>query len=426
MIRLKVSIIGLLMLFCGITGAIAKEVKPTLLVYGDGVEAFAAALQAARSNVPTIWVFEGATYMADVENSTLPVACNAHLLGGIWKDLLIETGQLKSKEDSLILALQKDINPRLMRNALERMLAKQQNLTLVSGTQVVGIAKGKKGLTVTLSNKRKYGVRAMVDATPQGDTRPYVVSTDLFAKPSRILSLPEINADERRTLLALGEYETALYGYRWFDVFSRSNSNVFFTAGLVQVGLDDNSLSLRANLGQAVGAAAAYCSFFKTTADKIDMRKLQTELLTFDARILPFSDISSSDSNFKSLQKIFLVSFFPVEDTEKGILFDGDRPVSIGSVKAVFNSLYSRSQLWFVDKEDRDFELKELLDLIKHVSLRGDEVNREVEKEWSRKLKFKGVYDPEHIVSRYEFAVLVDRYADPYVKAIDGEGKILR
>lgn len=414
------------MLVLGVMQLEAKEIKPTLLVYGDGIEAFAAALQAVRSNVPTVWVFNKQTYLEEITSRRLSVRSNASLLGGIWKDVLIETGQLKGKDDSLLVALQRDLNPQLLRNAVERILAKERNLTLIGAARITKMVDGKKDVTVTLSDKRKFKVRAMVDATTEGDTRKYVVSTDLFAKPGRILPITEIGVNKRRTLVSIGEYADVVYGYTWSDLFARRVSNIFYTSGLVQVGLDDNSLPLRSNLGQALGAAAGYCSFFKTTADKVDMRKLQTELLTFDARLLPWLDASSSDVHFKSIQKIYLVSLLPADGEQKLLAFNGEASVDINSVKEVFNSLYSRSQLWFVDEKVGVFELKELLALIKQVSFRGDELDREVEKEWSRKLKFKGDYDPAHVVSRYEFAVLVDRYADPYVKAVDTDGKILR
>jgi hypothetical protein len=53
---MKRSILFVVALFCAIPGLFAKEVKPSLLVYGSGIEAFAAAVQAARSNVPTLWI----------------------------------------------------------------------------------------------------------------------------------------------------------------------------------------------------------------------------------------------------------------------------------------------------------------------------------------------------------------------------------
>lgn len=426
MIRLKAIIIVVTMFLYGVAQLNAKEVKPTLLVYGDGIEAFAAALQAARSNVPTLWVINETTYMQEFTSRPRSVYSNINLLGGIWKDILVETGQLKSKDDSLAAALQRDLNPRLLRNALERMVSKQKNLSLVYNVQVSHISKGKKELTITLSNKRKYHVRAMVDATPEAELRKFVVSTDLFAKPSRVQAVSEIGAAKRRTLVAVGEYDGIVYGYTWADLYSRSSSNVFFTSTLVQVARDDNSIPLRTNLGQAVGAAAAYCAFFKTNADKVDVRNLQTELLTFDNRILPFADIRSEDRNFNALQKTFLVSLLPLRKIEDMLIFEGQDSVEITTVKDIFNSLYSRSQLWFVDNSKKYFELKDLLTLIKYVSFRGDEIDREVEKDWSKKLQFNGVYDPKHIVTRYEFAVLVDRYANPYIKAIDAEGKILR
>lgn len=427
MTKLNVTIIGLLLFLQGLFPVMAKEVKPTLLVYGSNIEAFAAAIQAARSNVPTLWVCDEASYLEDLSSRALSVTSNVDLLGGVWKDLIIETGQIKAKDDSTVAAFQRDVNPRLLRNALERMVSKQKNLTLVVGVKISNLSKGKKELNVTLSNKRKYAVRAMVDASSNAESRKFLVTTDLFAKPARILAVSEMTDEQRRTLVAIGEYDGVVYGYTWGNLFARNVSNVFYVNSLVQVGLDDNSLPLRANLGQAIGASAAYCSFFKTDAEKVDVRKLQTELFAFDSRVLPFSDITSADDNYRCLQKIFLVSLLSLKKDGNKLVFGGEVPVPLNEVKDVFNRLYSRSQLWFVDNGSKEyFELKDLLTLIKYVSFRGDEVDREVAKEWSKKLKFEGVYDPSHLVNRYEFAVLVDRYADPYVKAVNAEGKILR
>lgn len=426
MIRSKVRIVVIVLLYFGMAPLMAKEVKPTMLVYGSGMEAFAAALQAARSNVPTVWVIDQSTYLQELNHQNFSVQNNMGLSGGVWRDLLLETGQLKSKSDSLVLALQKDINPRLMRNAIERILIKQSNLTLINNMQVLQVVKGKKDLTVTLTDKRKYTIRAIVDATPGSDLKKFVSNSDLFAKPSRIQPLSTISADLRRTLVAIGEYNNEVFGYTWMDVVSRSNTNVFFTSSLIQVALDDNSLPLRSNVGQAVGAAAAYCSFFKVTADKIDVRKLQTELLAFESRLLPYVDVESGDPNFNAIQKVFLVSLLPLKGQDGALRFDAQDSVKIAEVKDVFNSLYSRSQLWFVDQSTDFFSVKDLLTLIKYVSFRGDEVDREVEKNWSSKLKFTGKFAPERTVNRYEFTVLVDRYAEPYAKAVNTEGKILR
>ena len=38
--------------------------------------------------------------------------------------------------------------------------------------------------------------------------------------------------------------------------------------------------SVQMTLGQGVGTLAAYCAFFKTTTKKLDVRKVQDELLT--------------------------------------------------------------------------------------------------------------------------------------------------
>jgi len=117
-----------------------KPKKPEMLVCGSGALAFAAALQGAKSGVPTLWVTETEEMIPELTGGgRLRIDNFPYLDGGIWLDLLMETGRSKTKSDSLALAIKQDINPQLVKNAMERMLAAHPLLTVVASQPIRAI-----------------------------------------------------------------------------------------------------------------------------------------------------------------------------------------------------------------------------------------------------------------------------------------------
>src|SRR5690606_25007756 len=70
------------------------------------------------------------------------------------------------------------------------------------------------------------------------------------------------------------------------------------------VQMDINSLPILIQSGQASGASAAYCAFFKATTDKINIRTLQGELLAYHGQIIPFQDVELHHPHFSAIQRI--------------------------------------------------------------------------------------------------------------------------
>ncbi|NGF55902.1 FAD-dependent oxidoreductase [Parapedobacter sp. SGR-10] len=422
---MKISRIAFfLVLFFGKMSLSAKEVKPALLVYGSGIEAFTAAMQGARSNVPTLWVMNGHTLVEELTLKPLKITSNQGLDGGIWMDILMASAQHKGSSDSLAGEIKMNITPTLMLNAIQRMLDEQQQLTVLRNENITSLTRNKRGWTVVLGNNKKYEVRAVVDASSGGELGTKIVK-DAFSVAEVTLQKTEMLTPEQiRTTVALGSYEGTDYTVLAKDVLDQSFHELFFVHALVPATEGAESIPFRAHVGQAVGAVAAYCAFFKTTADKVDVRKLQTELMSFRARLLPWKDVSQQDTHYGAVQRCYLATI--LEGKEDNLLFDRGDSVQVESVKIIFNRLYSRSQLWFADNATDYFALKDVLSLVKFVSFRGKEVDDQVQKDWTKKLKFEGVYDPERKVTRYEFMVLVDRYASPYTKTVTLQGDILR
>ena len=425
--RFNQNVIYLVIFFLHITHVVlGKELKPSVLVYGNGIEAFAAAMQSANSNVPTIWVVKNKDLVPEMTTVPLQITANQDLNGGLWSDLLMEIYESKEKTDSLLNTLQADLNPQLVLNALERMIQRKPNLQVVKDMSILDLKEDKKEVRIQLSDRRKLKVRAVVDATADAELLRFFENHMVVNRSDSIAKIENLSQDKQRTIITIGEQENAIYAYTFNDIYAAHINNVFFIASLFKDNKNINAFPIRSNLGQGVGATAAYCAFFKTTTDKIDIRKLQMELITFEARLLPFKDIRIEDSNFHGLQKLFLSGVFPWNNQDGIYLLQDSLPVSTAAVKDVFTTLSSRSQLWYADNKSENFTLEGLSSLIKLISFRGNEIDVEIEKDWKKKLKFTDDYQKDKIINRYEFAVLVDKYINPFVKMVNRNGEILK
>ncbi|NGM60807.1 FAD-dependent oxidoreductase [Sphingobacterium sp. SGG-5] len=417
------KIVSLLLLLFGKLSLCAKEVKPALLVYGSNIEAFTAAIQSARSNVPTLWIMGTHRLVEELTLRPLKITANQGLDGGIWMDLLMASALNDGVSDSLAQAVKKGVNPTLMLHAMERMMGKEKQLTVLRNERVASLERNKHDWAVVLENGKKYDVRAIVDASPDGELANEVVKSQVSLGTVTLRKASVLTPKEVRTTVAVGEYRDSCYTLLVKDILSQNFQELFFTKSLMPA-TDTESIPLRAHIGQAVGALVAYCAFFKTTADKVDVRKLQTELMGFGARLLPWKDVSVKDPNYAVIQNGYLATI--LEGKEGNQLFDRKDSVAVDSVKSIFNQLYSRSQLWFLDNTADYFTLKDLLSFVKFVSFRGNEVDEQVQKDWEKRLKFEGEYDLARTVTRYEFLVLVDKYANPCAKAVTVGGDIIR
>lgn len=419
------------LLFFGLAiNVFAKEIKPQVLVYGDNIQAFAAAWQSARSGVPTLWVMPSENCCQELFSNTRSIATETSLVGGIWMNILQEVSLKKEKNDSLFTIIQQDLNPQGLSNALLKMMQDQKNLFILKNIKVVKLSKDKKSINIVLSNKKKLNLRAVVDATKEATLSSFIVGKPIAPQEAQHHKpfygpISHVTKDAVRALIAIGTVEKQTYGLAMNEILAETTDNMFFTKKITD-GNSQISIPFQFNMGQAVGAYAAYCAFFKTTADKVDVRKVQTELMTFESRILPFEDINVEDPNFNALQRIFLVNVLPWEPSAVPLQFNTSDSVSVASVRPVLQQLYSRAQLWFLDNEASYFKTKDLVELIKVVAFRGNELDGEIQKAWNKRFKLKGDFDLDHTITRYEFAVLMDAYAEPFAKRVTVDGVILR
>ena len=423
----KVRLILLFCLSCLTLVALGQKKKqPAVLVFGNDILAFSAAVQSARSDVPTLWLLSSKEILPQWGTEALAISNYPNLDGGIWMEILMEMVSSTQKSDSLAAMVKQDLNPGLLRNALEKIAAKEKNLTLVFNQSVKQLKRNRKTWSLRLANNSKYEVRSIFDASSDQGLQQFVGSHNQQARPAKIAPIAQLNNEQLKTLVACGQSGSGIYGVYFSSLMFLQNNNLLTTFGTQQL-FDDmpSTIPLQAQVGQAYGALAAYLAFFKTDVEKVDMRKLQTELLVHGARIMPYQDIQIEDPNFLAIQKIGLSNLLKGKMMDNYFMFDVEAPVHFDEVEAEFKQLYYRSQLWFLDHKGTVFTWKEYLSLLKFVGLRGDEIEQQLKNDWSHKLKFQGDFRPEGVVTRYQFATLLDRYASPFIKTVSQEGQLI-
>lgn len=402
-----------------------KRPKPKMLIYADGFVGWAAAVQASKSNVETILVIDNLDFLASTSNEKVVIDQKYNLNGGIWMELLMDMAMSKTKDQVLANTVKSDFSPRLATNSIERFKAKMQGVTIIVGEDISKCERGRRNWQLILSNKERFSVPVVIDATKDGKLyRNLTLPDTMAARKPAFLPVSQVTLPLSRTTMAVEERAGEVYLATLQQLLNAQYENMFSIGPGSELSDSPNDIPMSIALGQGLAAVAGYCAFFDTNIEKLDVRKVQSELLTFNARLNPYVDIAIDDPHYASIQKFYLTGFFLGEVKDGAMYFHKDTAVRFDDVKGVLNDIYSRSQLWFLDNyRNEEMKWKDLISLIKFVSLKGDEVEQQLIKEWSTKRKFEGNYDPEAFVTRGQLAVVTDLYSASYAKAISVDGQ---
>lgn len=414
----------------------AQSKRPQVLVYGYGVDAYAAALQSSWSNLNTVWVINGDKMVPELTSEMISIPSNAGLDAGIWAGLLARTLRQDKPSDSLSAAAKRRINPRIVQNVIDSIVKATPNLTVIEQGQVRSIKKSGKDWQIELADKSRLKVKAVVDASK--DAYLYqmaggaIDSISTREKISDAYFQSVFSGELFRTGVAVGDRNGRAFTLPLPGLIPADDSNLFLTqrTPVVQHLLANNEedIPLLMHVGQAVGAAAAYAAFFKTTSDKLDVRDVQGELLKYGARLMPFSDVAIEDPSFSAIQRVGATGILVGRTDEVGrVYFDSDKAVTAAEIKPILNQLFSRSQIWFVDHADVDtLTLSDVFSYIKFVGQRGNELEGHVQKNWKRRFHFEDEYDEKRIATRKYVAVLLDAYCGPFSVKVGLNGTIQR
>jgi hypothetical protein len=105
--------------------------------------------------------------------------------------------------------------------------------------------------------------------------------------------------------------------------------------------------------------------------------------------------------------------------------FDTLSTVSTEELRLPMREFYSRSQIWFADHDAEAMTIEDAISLFMFTAARGEELKREIEQGWKESFKFSSEFDLKRQISRGEFAVLADRYLQPFNVRVDFAGNLL-
>jgi hypothetical protein len=189
--------------------------------------------------------------------------------------------------------------------------------------------------------------------------------------------------------------------------------------------------SVQMVLGQGAGTVAAYCAFYKTTTKNLNVRAIQGEILDFKGYLLPFSDITLNDINFRAIQQVSATGLLKGVQSANGktaaVLFVPDSTVSTAEVEPVIKEVYTRAFIWFnKEKPAAQFTIGNLLSFISEITLSEPKLlQKTLEKQWEANYKFKQAFDVNRPITRREFAVITNKYLNPFARTVDLTGKLV-
>ena len=391
-------------LFTTYLSSFSQNIKTDVVIIGANSSAYAAAIQSAKSGVKTLLIDAG-----HFDAITLSPA-DRTIKAGIYANFtkLIDTLQKAPLRDNHTLS------PAFTARVFKSWSDTIKNLTVLPSATITKIKKSGQGWEIDCAG-REIKADVIVDATPNLMAAKML---GFVSKKSSFGSTSSIYTDKKyRTSIAITPDANGFFKPVYLSSFVIPEIE-----NLILVSPTGEASTLLT--GQASGAIAAYCAFFKTTTQKLNVRAIQTELLSYNSRFVKFDDIADNDSSIIAFQHIGVTGLLKAKEENGKLLFMPEASVSTEDLKQPFREMYSRSQIWFLDNKAERLTLADALSLIKFVGSRGEELNKEAEKAWKGSLKLKGNFDLKKVISRRELAVLFDVYLQPYTVSVDLDGNI--
>jgi hypothetical protein len=391
------------LLFClGAHASFAQKLRTDVCVYGNTTAALAAGIQSARSGVQTLLISNSDSW---IDQPSLADWENASIASGMGTELLKKYKQLEKnkvlKADSLL-------------QSIKTLADTVKNLKIISASAIEEIKESGKGWELNLKGGQKIKALILVD----GDTN-HALLKQLGLKPSANSAIAfDVNNPLTKT-------SVAILGTN--SILPLQALVVEKQANLVCIP-NEVSTFAQLNAGQAAGATAAYCAFFKTTTEQLHVRLIQGELLTYKATLLPFKDMQQTDSNFVALTHVALTGLLNsgIVKQEGTYQWMGNNNLHADEIKVSMKKLYSRSQIWFADHANvKELSIGDAISLITYTATRGTELKVEIERGWKSTLGLSGSFNENRKISRNEFSVLLEAYLQPFATQVDLQGELI-
>lgn len=404
------------------------QFKPDVIIIGGSAAGTAAAIQAARSGVKTLLIAPSDNLISDVAPTMDIPAFNLGLWKE-WKDQFIKTSDSVKTTPQLV---------------LENIVKKTKDLSFLKATPILGIEQKKNGweIKVNINGKQEtIKCNVLVDATTNSSNSVLaqfnILNLDKNGKFENLVAYTKQQENNPynqlqklyRTSGAAGFGKDSVAHFIPLGVFiprEKDNLLIVSMSAFKDFETDDfKNIALWTNMGQSVGALAAFGPFFNTTPSKANIRLTQGEMFTYKSFLYPVKDVSVMDSAWYPIQKIIASGILKF-DFKTG-LFNIKDSVKISDFKNVMSSLYSRSKIWFIENKVSTMTVRNTISLFSFISGRDPiSIQQEIEKDWKEKYGFIGSYSENENINKKEFAVLMDKYIAPFNINVDFNGYYIK
>ncbi|MEO8886383.1 MAG: FAD-dependent oxidoreductase [Mucilaginibacter sp.] len=436
----------------------AETIKTDVLVIGGTASGVAAAIQSARSKVKTLLIMskQGVEMEMYVNipddilakiptNNIIPTILNTNpnLSAGIWGEFRERVKAFYKTTPGYDTTYNAPIKFEEYTGAaiLKSIADTVKNLTIKTNTLFTAIKKDGTGweVSITVDGKTDFiKAKVVIDATYRGEA---IKKAGLNIPPA-FIGYSDNKDELYRTSIAISDYGHVQNQHRdvgfefgiipgysipmRYAVISDAD-NLLVTERALPDPHGGPYLPIQLRIGQGVGCIAAYCAFFKTTTKNLKPRIIQQELLDFKGILLPFADIRSDDRYVRAIQQIGATGLLKGVQKNNELLFMPDTPVTTAEIKPVLTEIYSRAFLWFdKEKPGEKFTVGNTLSLISEFTLTDPETLQvDLQKDWQDKYKFTLAFDKSRPITRLEFAVLVNKFLNPFARKIDLKGNMI-
>ncbi|MGM9476577.1 hypothetical protein ACS5PU_09100 [Pedobacter sp. GSP4] len=379
----------------------AQTLKTDVLVIGSGDAAYAAAFQSFRSGVKTILLTQKVQLNLKNISETKPKQV---------KDLY-QAFLKREIENANSLATPK---PKADKKALPKIAVVDSTLLLnvINNSPYTEIKRAGSGWEVKLTKDKSIRAKLLVMAdAPDKLIAALKISTLNATAPTQLNYTENLYRTTVASLSSGGAYFISLYN--------------------LLIPNQENLLCIAANqfeAGAAAGATAAYAAFFDTKTSLSNLKRIQGELLSYKHALMPFEDVKAIDSNWLAIQKIGITGIIKAEIKQDKAYFNPEQEVSYNEIKQPIKDYYYKAQLWFDDHQNIPINLENTIAMVSYVGNKSVEATKaELQKKWNKNYRFTAKYDLKKVLTRREFAVIINEYLKPFDDVnVDKTGRVIR
>jgi hypothetical protein len=446
-IPLMIKRLAVLLIVFNCSIAYAQTIKTDVLVIGGTPSGVAAAIQSARSKIKTVLVEQSPSLCNNLTgNKMVDIIPDRNLPSGIWGEFRkhVVDHYRKTPGYDTVYNEPLKLEPNTGAAILSKIADTVKDLTIQLNASFTNIIKDGDRWEVTVNQNGKtetIKARVVIDATENGAVAAKANAT--YTDFDNNANKPSSNY--YRTSIAMGDispkqnsntgpvndippYPAYCIPIKAF--VAKGIDNLLVTEKLLPIQADIQYLPAQLTLGQGAGVIAAFCAFYKTTTANLNVRLIQGELLDFKGYLLPLADIST-DPFWRAIQQVCATGLLKgvqkkVNDQPQ-FLFMPDSIVTTAEVKPLLLEIYTRAFLWFNTTQlDKQFTVGNLLSFISELTLTDPQnVKKSISRDWNTQYHFTSKFDMNRPITRHEFAILANKFLNPFARTVDLNGRMV-